>query len=63
MLDHLTCKETLVMFARIGGIPEENIQSEVDNLLRLLLMEHCADKIVSTLRYRSMLKSYLRIGK
>ena len=51
------------MYARIGGIPEENIQSEVDNLLRLLLMEHCADKIVNTLRYRSMLKSYLRIGK
>ena len=55
MLDHLTCKETLTMYARIGGIPEENIGNEVDSLLRLLLMEHCADKMVDTLRYSSLL--------
>ncbi|KAI0234120.1 hypothetical protein LSAT2_015699 [Lamellibrachia satsuma] len=49
MLDYLTCKETLEMYARIAGIRQDSIRIEVDRLLQLLLMQDCSNKTVDTL--------------
>ena len=43
-------RETLVMYARIAGIKEENISVEVNRLLREIMMEDCANKLVEHLR-------------
>uniref|UniRef100_A0A8C3WSX6 ATP binding cassette subfamily A member 3 n=1 Tax=Catagonus wagneri TaxID=51154 RepID=A0A8C3WSX6_9CETA len=48
LLDHLTGRETLVMYARLRGVPERHIGACVENALRGLLLEPCADKLVRT---------------
>lgn len=48
LLDHLTGRETLVMYARLRGIPERHIESCVENTLRGLLLEPYANKRVGT---------------
>lgn len=45
-LDHMTGRETLSMYARLRGIPERYIGSCVENMLRGLLLEPHADKLV-----------------
>lgn len=50
LLDHLTGRETLVMYARLRGIPERHIESCVENTLRGLLLEPYANKRVGTYR-------------
>ena len=44
MLEHLTCEETIQMYARIAGIDENDIGNEVKRLLDTLLMKDCAKK-------------------
>nr|XP_025035890.1 ATP-binding cassette sub-family A member 3 [Pelodiscus sinensis] len=46
LLDHMTGRETLSMYARLRGIPERYIGSCVENRLRGLLLEPHADKLV-----------------
>ncbi|KAI4551334.1 hypothetical protein MJT46_017586 [Ovis ammon polii x Ovis aries] len=48
LLDHMTGRETLVMFSRLRGIPERHISSCVDQILDDLLMYTYADKLVKT---------------
>ncbi|XP_069503020.1 phospholipid-transporting ATPase ABCA3 [Ambystoma mexicanum] len=48
LLDHLTGRETLSMYARLRGIPERYIASCVENMLRGLLLEPHANKLVRT---------------
>ncbi|XP_054848460.1 phospholipid-transporting ATPase ABCA3 isoform X2 [Eublepharis macularius] len=48
LLDHMTGRETLSMYARLRGIPERYIGSCVENMLRGLLLEAHADKLVRT---------------
>ncbi|KAJ1067367.1 hypothetical protein K5549_010485 [Capra hircus] len=48
LLDHMTGRETLVMFARLRGIPERHIGACVENALRGLLLEPHANKLVRT---------------
>uniref|UniRef100_A0A8C9F1E8 ATP binding cassette subfamily A member 3 n=1 Tax=Pavo cristatus TaxID=9049 RepID=A0A8C9F1E8_PAVCR len=48
LLDHMTGRETLSMYARLRGIPERYISSCVENMLRGLLLEPHADKLVRT---------------
>lgn len=50
LLDHMTGRETLVMFSRLRGIPERHISSCVDQILDDLLMYTYADKLVKTYR-------------
>ena len=50
LLDHLTGRETLVLYARLRGIPERHIESCVENTLRGLLLEPYANKRVGTYR-------------
>uniref|UniRef100_A0A8C0H865 ATP binding cassette subfamily A member 3 n=1 Tax=Chelonoidis abingdonii TaxID=106734 RepID=A0A8C0H865_CHEAB len=46
LLDHMTGRETLSLYARLRGIPERYIGSCVENMLRGLLLEPHADKLV-----------------
>ncbi|KAM4697953.1 phospholipid-transporting ATPase ABCA3 [Rhinophrynus dorsalis] len=48
LLDHMTGRETLYMYARLRGIPEGYISSCVENMLRGLLLEAHANKLVRT---------------
>lgn len=52
LLDHMTGRETLSMYARLRGIPEKYVPSCVENVLRSLLLEPHADKLVRS--YRSV---------
>uniref|UniRef100_A0A3Q3GMJ2 ATP-binding cassette, sub-family A (ABC1), member 3b n=1 Tax=Labrus bergylta TaxID=56723 RepID=A0A3Q3GMJ2_9LABR len=46
VLDHMTGRETLCMYARLRGIPERYVSGCVENVLRSLLLEPHADKLV-----------------
>lgn len=46
LLDHMTGRETLCMYARLRGVPEMYINSCVENMLRGLLLEAHANKLV-----------------
>ncbi|XP_051573029.1 phospholipid-transporting ATPase ABCA3-like isoform X1 [Myxocyprinus asiaticus] len=46
VLDHMTGRETLSMYARLRGIPEKYVSACVENVLRSLLLEPYADKLV-----------------
>ncbi|XP_049759997.1 ATP-binding cassette sub-family A member 17-like [Elephas maximus indicus] len=48
LLDHMTVQETLVMYARLRGIPECYIRACVDHMLDELLMYKSANKLVHT---------------
>lgn len=50
VLDHMTGRETLCMYARLRGIPEKYVSSCVENVLRSLLLEPHADKLVRSYR-------------
>ncbi|XP_057202451.1 phospholipid-transporting ATPase ABCA3 [Triplophysa rosa] len=46
VLDHMTGRETLSMYARLRGIPEKYVSACIENVLRSLLLEPHADKLV-----------------
>ncbi|XP_053550667.1 phospholipid-transporting ATPase ABCA3 [Bombina bombina] len=46
LLDHMTGRETLCMYARLRGVPEAYVNSCVENMLRGLLLEAHANKLV-----------------
>ncbi|MBN3275901.1 ABCA3 protein, partial [Polyodon spathula] len=46
LLDHMTGRETLRMYARLRGIPEQYVEGCVENVLRALLLEPHADRLV-----------------
>ncbi|TSK87603.1 ATP-binding cassette sub-family A member 3 [Bagarius yarrelli] len=46
VLDHMSGRETLIMYARLRGIPEKYVFACVENVLRSLLLEPHADKLV-----------------
>ncbi|XP_068946900.1 phospholipid-transporting ATPase ABCA3-like [Petaurus breviceps papuanus] len=48
LLDHMTGRETLVMYARLHGIPERHINSLVKDVLQELLLEAHSDKLIKT---------------
>uniref|UniRef100_A0A8C7BVD0 ABC transporter domain-containing protein n=1 Tax=Neovison vison TaxID=452646 RepID=A0A8C7BVD0_NEOVI len=48
LLNHMTGRETLVLYARIRGVPERHIATCVEQILDDLLMHAHADKLVKT---------------
>uniref|UniRef100_A0A6I8PBH8 ATP binding cassette subfamily A member 3 n=1 Tax=Ornithorhynchus anatinus TaxID=9258 RepID=A0A6I8PBH8_ORNAN len=46
LLPHMTGRETLSMYARLRGVPERYVGSCVENMLRGLLLEPHADRLV-----------------
>ena len=51
LLDYLTGRETLSLFARIAGIPEVRIPTSVNRLIRALELSKVADMTVMTYRW------------
>ncbi|NP_080734.3 ATP-binding cassette, sub-family A (ABC1), member 14 isoform X2 [Mus musculus] len=49
LLDYMTSREILTMYARVWGIPENSIRAYVDNLLKMLYLKPQADKFIYTL--------------
>ncbi|VTJ52463.1 Hypothetical predicted protein, partial [Marmota monax] len=49
LLDHMTVQETMIMYARLWGIPENNINSYVNDILKLLNLQPHANKRTQTL--------------
>lgn len=54
VLDHMTGRETLSMYARLRGIPEKYVSGCVENVLRSLLLEPHADKLVRSYRWDNL---------
>lgn len=50
LIDQMTGRETLTMYARLRGVPSCHIKRIVNNLITLLMLEPHADKW--TLHYR-----------
>ncbi|XP_034394624.1 ATP-binding cassette sub-family A member 3 isoform X2 [Cyclopterus lumpus] len=50
LLDHMTGRETLSMYSRLRGIPEKYVSGCVENVLRSLLLEPHAEKLVRSYR-------------
>ncbi|XP_031243974.1 ATP-binding cassette sub-family A member 3-like isoform X2 [Mastomys coucha] len=49
LLEYMTSQEILTMYARVWGIPENNIRPYVDNLLKMLYLKPQAEKFIYTL--------------
>ncbi|XP_076468710.1 phospholipid-transporting ATPase ABCA3-like [Babylonia areolata] len=60
LIDQMTGRETLVMYARMRGVPSSNIEIIVDNLINLLMLETHADKM--TMHYSGGNKRKLSMG-
>lgn len=50
LIDQMTGRETLFMFARLRGVKEEKIPAVVEGLMAALLFEEHADKMVKAYR-------------
>ncbi|XP_007937859.1 ATP-binding cassette sub-family A member 17-like [Orycteropus afer afer] len=61
LLDHMTARETLVLYARLRGVPERHIGACVDQMLDDLLMRTYADKLVRTYRLSTTAASLLQV--
>ena len=51
LIDQLTGRELLSMYARLRGVPEAIIPQVVEDLIQALLLQDHADKLASTNRY------------
>ncbi|KAM9095311.1 ATP-binding cassette sub-family A member 3-like [Sarcophilus harrisii] len=49
LLDYMTGREIMYMYARLWGIPENHIDHYVKNMLKSLLLESNADKLIRNL--------------
>ncbi|XP_036597535.1 ATP-binding cassette sub-family A member 3-like [Trichosurus vulpecula] len=49
LLDYMTGREIMYMYARLWGIPENHINRYVKNMLKSLLLESNADKLIRNL--------------
>lgn len=50
LIDQLTGRELLTMYARLRGVPEVIIPQVVEDLIQALLLQDHADKLASTYR-------------
>lgn len=50
LLDYMTAREIIVMYARLWGIPETQITQYVNELLQSLNLEPYADKFIYSYR-------------
>ena len=51
LIDQMTGRETLTMYARLRGVPEGNIRTCVNSLIDVLLLRPHADKLTSEYRW------------
>lgn len=57
LLEQMTGRETLTMYARLRGVPEDNIKAVVNKLIEILLLQPHADKLAGQYRYDTYLFS------
>jgi ATP-binding cassette subfamily A (ABC1) protein 3 len=50
LIDQMTGRETLTMFARLRGVNEDQIKSVVIDLLHIMMLTQYADKECGTYR-------------
>ena len=50
LINEMTGRETLVMYARLRGVPENDIPEVVDTMIERLLLTRYADRLVKTYR-------------
>ena len=50
LIDQMTGRETLVMYARLRGVPEGNIKLVVNTLIDILMLRPHADKMTKDYR-------------
>ena len=50
LIDQMTGRETLTMYARLRGVPEANIKDVVNSLVDILMLEPHADKLTGNYR-------------
>ena len=50
LIDQMTGRETLTMFARLRGVDEDQIKSVVIDLLHIMMLTQYADKECGTYR-------------
>ena len=50
LIDQMTGRETLTMYGRLRGLSEKVIPSEVDRLLKALMLQPHADKFTKSYR-------------
>ena len=50
LIDQMTGRETLYMYARLRGVPASNIKRVVDNLISLMMLDPHADKLTEVYR-------------
>ena len=53
LIDQMTGRETLTMYARLRGVPSGNIGTVVDTLIDILMLRPHADKMAGAYRYSS----------
>lgn len=51
LIDQMSVKETLTMYARIRGVTEDDIVKVVDLHIKKLVLEEHVDKLTAKLRY------------
>ena len=51
LIDQMTGRETLTMYARLRGVPSDNIPTVVDALIDILMLRPHADKMAGAYRY------------
>ena len=50
LIENLTVKETLYMYARVRGVPEKDIESTVKGMIEKLALAEYTNKVSGTLR-------------
>lgn len=51
VLNQMTGRETLTMYARLRGVPEKSIRAVVNSLIDILMLRPHADKLTGHYRY------------
>ena len=50
LLEKMTVHETLTMYARLRGVPEDSINDVIESLIDKLLLDEYTDKLAGNLR-------------
>ena len=50
LLEKMTGRETLIMYARLRGVPESSINDVVNTLINILMLKPHADKLAGQYR-------------
>ena len=51
LLDTMTGRETLRMYARLRGVPSDHIENVIDSLVDIMMLQPHKDKLAGHYRY------------